>query len=435
MRAYLGRVHAQRTVPFPLLECAPLLGQAPLNGCSNAPGQFSGVQSTKMMPFTGFKVLRRTVALLLPFTLAHARLRPRSVAAGSASTGPVSEEKGLPVTAEGRFLQRPIITGCLAECGFQEQSCVTECQVCVEKNECDLLDDECKPCFEAVHATKAWNKRARGQTLDSGGAPLIHEGIRQEYVHLKLEALDSQRHLRTARAGVLKAQREAEWATEERKSTEQNMEMAKKVLKDAEDKVDKWKLQNANRLKAMREKTKKQRGEEEAARKELAKAKRRLKRAKWQLRNETLAAAEKESELKFRRLVQKRRKAVSDAEKALAKRQADADWLDRGLRKRVVKAREGVRDAREDLLTARAMERVSRERREDAKKAYVKAAEEAQSEEKAAAEMKGKLLENPVPTYTPKFARAAPERAAAHALSGCWWCTLVVFLVTSITRV
>lgn len=379
--------------------------------------------------------LQRAAVLLLLATLTSGQSQITTAASGGAYNGRASVENAIATPARGFLLQRPIVTGCLAECSSQDQSCVTECQVCVEKHHCKLLDEACRPCFEEVYATNTWSRRADSNTLDNGGVPLIHDGIRAQFMDAKLEALKSQRELRAARGGVLKAQREAEWATEERKSSEEGVRMAKTVLKDAEGKVKKWKLQNAEKLKAMRAQARQRRREQKESRRDLLKAKERLREAKLRLRtsvrNDTELASAEDEEGKLRRLVVKRQKAVVEAEKALVKRKKDADWLDRGLRKQVRKARRSVNNAREDLLTARALERVSRERREDAKLRYMNAAEQVQLRDEAASDLKNKLAENPLPTYIPQSKTPPPEHSSAYACYG--WCgTFIILLVTSL---
>mmetsp|Transcript_118655 Transcript_118655/g.215789 ORF Transcript_118655/g.215789 Transcript_118655/m.215789 type:complete len:392 (+) Transcript_118655:185-1360(+) len=383
----------------------------------------------------GCTALQRAAVLLLLAALTSGQSQTSTAPPRTHSGRAASVENATPTAARGVFLQRPIITGCLAECGAQEQSCVTECQVCVEKNKCKLLDEACSSCFQEVHAMKSWKNRADSNTLDNGGMPLIHDGIRAQLMDAKLEALKSQRELRAARGGVLKAQREAEWATEERKSSEKSVRVAKTVLKDAKEKVERWKLQNAERLKAMRAKARQRRREQKEARRDLLRAKERLRKAKLRLQtsvsNETEVASAEDEEGKLRRLVVKRQKAVVEAEKALVKRKKDADWLDRGLRKQVVKARHGVKHAREDLLTARAMERVSREWREEAKLRYMNAAEQVQSRDEAASDLKDKLAENPLPTYIPQ-STTPPEHASAY-ICGCGWRgTFIILLLTSL---
>merc|ERR1719506_3435684 len=100
----------------------------------------------------------------------------------------------------------------------------------------------------------------------------------------RLEALDKSRNLRIARSGVLKAQREAEWAAEERHMSAKSLRETRQVLKGARLEVTRWKLQNEKKLKAKRAKALEQRQERQAAEQDLEAAKSKYSKAQRRLR-------------------------------------------------------------------------------------------------------------------------------------------------------
>lgn len=312
--------------------------------------------------------------------------------------------------------RRPIITGCLKECQYKDQSCVTQCQVCVEKHECRVLG-ECDTCLNEANAWMHAAKKMGQGILDDGGASLRRDGLLAELTQAKMVALESKRALRNTREGVLTAQREAEYAIQERRDAATKLAETRRVLKGERLEVTRWKLQNEKKLKAMRARAREERQERQKAERAVEAAKLKHREAKQRLRiasnengdaNETEADETTESEkdedvtadqlAEQRQLeieVEKRQQAVEQAERDVEKTSADGEWLDRGLRRRVKSAQGGARKAREELLVSRAHERVSQERLEDAKLHYVTAVKSSQQADKAAEQAELELRRAP----------------------------------------
>jgi len=350
----------------------------------------------------------------------------------------------------GQDWHRPIITGCLKECGYEEQTCVTQCQVCMEQNECRILQ-KCDPCLREAHAQKVRAKEADKGTLDAGGVSMMRDGMMAEMTRAKLQAIDKMRELRSAREGVLKAQREAEWATEERHTSAKNLDEARQVLKGARMEVTRWKLQNAKKVAAKRARAREQRQQRQKSERKLAAAKRNYTKAQQRLEvasaNETLdeeaspGGPEDSAEVwKLARDVEERQQAVEQAEQDVEKTSADGEWLDRGLRKQVKGAQTGARDAREELLEARARERVSRDRLDEAKEHYITAVKASQQAEKAAENSERRLREAPL-SYTPPGSNTSanntnvtktPVRSSAMHLAGGTSLALLLHLAMSV---
>jgi len=312
--------------------------------------------------------------------------------------------------------QRPIITGCLKECGYEEQACVTQCQVCIEQNECRILG-QCDPCLKQAHDQMEQAKKLDSGILDLGGVAMMRDGLMAEMSSARLDALDRKRKLRSAREGVLKMQREAEWAAEERHLTAKNLVEARQSLKSERQEVTRWKLQNEKKLKAMRAKAREHRQERQKAERKLAAAKRKEREAKRRLRiasdvNETQTGSpspadegedgDEEEVWRLAREVEDRQQAVQRAEGDVEKTSADGEWLDRGLQRRVKGSQSRARKSREELLVSRARERVSREHLDDAKKRYIAAVKASQFADKAAEDSEIRLRKAPVsPQSTP----------------------------------
>lgn len=351
---------------------------------------------------------------------------------------------------------RPIITGCLKECGYKDQTCVTQCQVCIEQNECRILG-KCDSCLREAHAQMVGAKALDKGVVDSGGVALVRDGLLADMTSAKLEALEWKRKLRIARKGVLEAQREAEWAAEERHAAAKKLEDSREALKSARLEVTRWKLQNAKKLKAKRARAQQQRQERLKAEQKLANAKEKYNKAEKKLHvashanisaNESAsdedndqASQEIEGEeiWKLAKDVEERQTAVEQAETDVESTSADAEWLDRGLRRRVKSAQKMARTSREELLESRAMERVSRSRLQDAKDHYVKSVSSSEDADKGAYDSAVKLRNAPVNLYpgtngtapNATAPKAAALRSSSHLASGLTWLTLAAVLPLS----
>lgn len=311
---------------------------------------------------------------------------------------------------DGTAHRRPIITGCLKECGYKEQTCVTQCQVCIEQNECRILG-KCDPCLREAHNARVRAKKIDKGILDDGGVSMMRDGMMAEMTAAKLLALESKRKLVKTRQGVLKAQREAEWAAEERHHAALHLIEERQVLKGARLEVTRWKLQNEKKLKAMRTRAREHRLERQKAERKLAAAKKKHSKAERRLEKAADTQARKEDEERHAREVLERQQAVEDAERDVEKTSADGEWLDRGLRRRVKSAQSGARKAREELLVARAHERVARQRLDEAKVHYQTSVQSSQQADKAAEDSEQRLRKAPIQkVYSPY-----PEKENASA--------------------
>jgi hypothetical protein len=332
----------------------------------------------------------------------------------------------------------------------------------VEQNECRILG-KCDECFKEAHEVMMKAKKIDSGILDAGGVAMMRDGLMAEMTRAKLESLERMREVRLAREGVLEAQREAEWATEERHTSAGKLIESRQALKGERLEVTRWKLQNEKKLKKMRARAREQRLERQKAERKLEAAKRKYSKAKQRFRvastNTTANAAnesideedvqdedslqEGEEVWKLAKEVERRQEAVERAEKDVERTSADGEWLDRGLRRRVKGAQSGARKSREDLLESRARERVSRQRLEEAKEHYVRAVNAAKFADKAAQEAEQKLRKAPMSPYSTSQGLAAPVQnnstpslrgKAASNLPG-FTCAFAVLLTLTAMRV
>jgi len=282
-------------------------------------------------------------------------------------------------------------------------------------------------------------KKIDNVILDLGGVSMMRDGMMAEMTQAKLLALESKRRLVKTRQGVLKAQREAEWAAEERHLAALNLIEARQVLKGARLEVTRWKLQNEKKLKAMRARAREQRLQRQKAERKLAAAKSKYSKAQTKLEkaSNTSVTDDSQDDDEVWRLandVEERQQAVESAEGDVEKTSADGEWLDRGLRRRVKSAQSGARKAREELLVARAHERVARQRLDEAKVHYQTSVQSSQQADKAAEDSEQRLRKAPIQKeYSPyaekenatlKFngtGRVKLLRSSAKEVAGASW--------------
>lgn len=309
----------------------------------------------------------------------------------------------------GSFWREPIITGCLAECGFADQSCATECQVCVEKLECrGIEDDKCKGCRRLAHIGRLATKDAKNNiAIDSGGASLVHESVRTRLEVAHLQALRHKRFLRRLQAGILKFQRQAEWAAEERLKQRSRLHDAKSILKHAEEEVAAWELRSARKLKATRARAREMRSELLHAEADLDESKKKVRVLRQKLKRaksteerasalKRLNAAKNEA-VKVRRLAATRRRVVELVESKLQNEERDAEWLSKGTDKKRDAANDAVEVAVTQMHAARGMERFSRERLERAKLRYRKAAVTEEKLHEKVVQLEADFQKSPLP--------------------------------------
>lgn len=238
---------------------------------------------------------------------------------------------------------------------------MTQCQVCIEQNECRILG-KCDTCLKAAHDQKMMASRSQNGTVDAGGVAMQRDGLMAEMTSLRLEALNRLRDLRTARQGVLTAQREAEWASEERHTSAHHLEEAREGLKDSRREISRWKLENEKKLKAKRVKARQQRLERQRAERKLADARREFSKAQDELREASFNTDEADSGdtnssnvtaediWELQREAREKQQAVEAAERDLDNASRETEYLDRGLQQRVKGAQSGARKKKRGVV-------------------------------------------------------------------------------------
>mmetsp|Transcript_47717 Transcript_47717/g.102261 ORF Transcript_47717/g.102261 Transcript_47717/m.102261 type:complete len:352 (+) Transcript_47717:231-1286(+) len=317
--------------------------------------------------------------------------------------------------------RRPIITGCLAECGVEEQSCMTQCQVCVEEHGCRSVSD-CGGCqLEARRMRQSFNS-LDGVVGDSGGLPLSREGLRAQLLRARLEALDATRKLRHVRGEVLQGQRQVEWTVEERQEETMRLREADSLLKKAQAEASQWSRRSEEKLNATREEAEERSAEVMRTERQLSEARVRLHRARQQLHG----SGEQTSTLRdlalARDVVRRLRLRVKDqyrkrkrAQRVLRENLRDAEWVKKGLHKEVQRAKEGLKAVAKELRIVREMEALHRQQLENAKAHYRETAAASQRSEGEAAHLEMKLKKTPLPIFDKKAAavQLAPLTEAA----------------------
>jgi len=338
--------------------------------------------------------------------------------------------------------RKPIVTGCLEQCGVEETSCVTRCQVCVERHRCRSLH-RCAPCHEEVKSVMIWKKIGHGLTMDNGSTSLLRDGMRLRLERAQFKAHAAHRKLGTARQLVLKAEREVEWAEHETKSKEALLREATIRKEDAKAQVVHWELRHARTLKKMRALAAEKRREIMKLEQQLSQAKKRHQKAKIRLRraaNNTIDkdsgrnkyVASEELEWKLRKEVQENRRAVRKAEKEYDQKEKDASWFHRGVKEKVKRAEAIVKEFKENLIEARAMERLARRRLERVKDLYLKVAKASNKCDQDANTIKLNMAKYRLPRYTPKVQphKHSGSEKAGKAFASTFGVT--VFLLTGI---
>lgn len=280
---------------------------------------------------------------------------------------------------------RLIITGCLQECSTEDQSCVTDCQVCAEKNKCPSLLVNCTSCLNEARDTRLHSLNAMNLAMDSGGISLKREGLREELVQAKFEASDAKRKLRVARGIVLQAQRDAEFAMQQSKDEISSLAAVKKTLRNEKLKAAEWELRNAKKVKKMRAEVAELRVEHmrtlshlREVRAKLHFARKRVKEHPNDQRAVHDVAVFSKSWQQLRWKVEEQREAVKEAEAELKKEQDDASWVLKGIRKDVRGAAKDVEHEYHRLHDNEESERAARKRLNLAKQQYQELADRSQ---------------------------------------------------------
>jgi len=310
--------------------------------------------------------------------------------------------------ATGRS-RRPLITGCYKECGWEDQACITQCQVCVEMRRCkSVMGKKCRRCrlqaLNARHMRK--KKKADGMMFDSGGVASRYDHVRMLLFGAKLDALDAERELRRARGDVLKAQRQAEWSMEESSDVAERLHEARIVLERKERELQDIKVLNAKALRASRREVSERRSELKKTEAKLVKAAARARFVRQKLRYsrnrerwQRIWPGVRDAHNKLENKANYRRATVKRLKDDLHKQETKARFVERGLTRENKKARQLVEEDNSRLLAAHAMERLLREQLEQAKEAYRKAAAKSQKREAKAANLASDLNKHPLPTH------------------------------------
>lgn len=253
-----------------------------------------------------------------------------------------------------------MITGCVSQCGEENQACVTACQVCVEQHHCHELGLDCPTCMAKVQDLTLRSYVADDLVVDSGGKSLKYDDARNHFRVTKMAWLGRKEELREARNAVLEAQRQVEWADEEHKEEIARLHAARDGLKGARREADKWDLSEHQILKVLERKT--------------ADARIRQKEDQGQ------PAA-----------TRKRRRELREAARELQREQREADVVWRGMRSRIHDAREKLELSIDGAVHAHALERLSAERLRRSKAHYLRLALEAQRDEKEMLRLEGRM--------------------------------------------
>jgi len=312
---------------------------------------------------------------------------------------------------------RPIITGCLAECGAKDQSCVTQCQVCIEQNACESLMSNCTMCLRETHDAMRDLFSADNNVQDSGGDPLVHEAIRQDLHGAKLKAIEGKRRLRKARNQVLTAQRQVEWAVEERRDAADALRKGEKTLEKQENNAKGWKTSSSGRIRDMQRYLDKMKRQEERTKRQIAILERKMKEKHDKAREakeRAKAGARKQETLAMQRLMERlqaklrvQEKAVRKEEARLEKEQNEAKWFRRGLRQEVHTVAASVKAQIQTLHEARKAEQISEKELIEAKDTYRKVAEASHEISEFVHGLETSLSKNPMPDFLPESVKRA----------------------------
>jgi len=319
----------------------------------------------------------------------------------------------------GADLRRPIITGCLEECGTEDQSCVTQCEVCVEQQTCSDLQTNCTTCLDEAHEMKADMRRRGNVGSDSGGIPLEHEGIRQRHDLARLQAMDGTRRLRGARDGVLQAQRGVEWAAEESREEVDRLSGVQAHLDETKTDARRWSERSQAKLGELKQNRSDCRRAVQRTLRQLRVAEKRLEAAQKALAEaqdlahagakirKVLITARVVTRLDWK--VRKQEQLLVHSKEAYKKQQRDSTWFQHGLQKEVEEVDALVAKQESKLGEAHGLETSSRKQLQEAKDEYRAAAARRQNLTTAAAKLQRELLAHPLPSYVPPELRTGAD--------------------------
>mmetsp|Transcript_9668 Transcript_9668/g.27234 ORF Transcript_9668/g.27234 Transcript_9668/m.27234 type:complete len:369 (-) Transcript_9668:87-1193(-) len=297
---------------------------------------------------------------------------------------------------------RPVITGCLEECGNRDQSCATQCQVCVEMNGCETLASEgCGACRAEVREARRWINSVDKGVLDSGGQPMLRDGVNMQLRHARLASLDAKRRLRHARGSILRAQRQVEWAHDENTNEVGRLRESKTLLERKEEELAGWRDEQRRRVGELKAELESRREGLRRTQQHFLRAKERLYRVRrnlarfqsgqhgprWQQLEHEAADAYK----RRHKQVKEQKKAMKEIRLKLRMREEDAKWLDRGLRREIGEAQELVDKDVRQVQATRSLWQHSRKELEQAKEKYFEASSVSHQRDTTAEDLKHRL--------------------------------------------
>eukprot|EP00927_Polykrikos_kofoidii_P056793 TRINITY_DN50876_c0_g1_i1.p1 TRINITY_DN50876_c0_g1~~TRINITY_DN50876_c0_g1_i1.p1 ORF type:complete len:399 (-),score=85.69 TRINITY_DN50876_c0_g1_i1:63-1259(-) len=310
---------------------------------------------TSAQPFGGGTATRALAAACI-FAWPGFSLEARSTEA----TNTLSNSFGTDAGFLGHVRRAPIITGCLDVCGVADQSCATECQVCVERRKCSNVETRCRPCLKVARAARRRAIIGGDAVTDSGGIPLVRDGLRLHLERAQIEGVAERRQLNTARGAVLVGQRLTEWAAEERRQDTLRVSDARMALRQSREEITKWRLRSAKRLKALRRRLLEARAARQRADREKQLAEEQLKEVK---------ADGESSDAAARALAVAKEKAESREDEVL-RREKDYNWVDHGLQEQLELAKDSMKGSILTLRRALAAEDVAWKMLRKAKERY-----------------------------------------------------------------
>lgn len=303
--------------------------------------------------------------------------------------------------------KRPIITGCLEECETTDQACVTDCQVCAERNHCPSLRVNCTSCLNQARDARVAGLGALNLAIDSGGVSLKREGLRQRLEKTRFEATDAKRRLRIQRGLVLQAQRDAEYAMKMSRDEDARLEDAREHLQKEKRKAADWELNHVKKVKRMRAKVAELRVEHMRTLAHLREVRRKLHLARKKVKKDPNdhhaiheVAVYGKAWQRLRWKVEEQKEAVIEAEEALKKEQEDGAWVMRGIRKDVQRVAQELQGEFKHLHGNEGSERAARKRLNAAKMKYQKLADESQELAMKQAELRTELRAIKMPDFS-----------------------------------
>eukprot|EP00405_Crypthecodinium_cohnii_P025967 CAMPEP_0206484914 /NCGR_PEP_ID=MMETSP0324_2-20121206/40235_1 /ASSEMBLY_ACC=CAM_ASM_000836 /TAXON_ID=2866 /ORGANISM="Crypthecodinium cohnii, Strain Seligo" /LENGTH=377 /DNA_ID=CAMNT_0053963107 /DNA_START=446 /DNA_END=1579 /DNA_ORIENTATION=+ len=311
--------------------------------------------------------------------------------------------------------RRPIITGCLEECGPEDQACVTDCQVCVEQHVCiSLHDDDCSSCMSEAHKARALAKSKR-LLVDSGGISLVHEGLRQKVVKSKMRVLEGHRALRRARRKVLDVQRLSEWAAAELDAEVKKLNESRGELDGYDVKANRWLTESKVEIEALHAEVDKTKKVLRGQRKALQQVDERLAEIRskgWMAAGEVVTATRAYRRLRYTMRTQRRELKAQKAK--LRQARESRIMMRRSLREERRSLIKAVTEHSESTRQMREHCQLYQDDLRKAKRGYRHAAAVSQAQERVQQMLEQELASTPLPDFRPKD--AIPEAPTEPSL-------------------